>query len=85
MTLYWRIFNFLVRRVVATGFVAGGLVVALRSVGSLLPGGTINVNGVPSDDFVFRLFAVLLPLIVSVLGVALYRAKPFSPSTKPHA
>jgi hypothetical protein len=77
--LYWRFFNFAARRVVAPAFILGGCVVALSQVGALLPGGTVLVDGSPSSDLVFRLAAVLLPLLVAALGVALYRAKPFVP------
>ncbi len=78
MSLYWRIFNFLVRRVIAIFFVVIGLV----NLSSLLPGGTINVSGSPSDDIVFRLVAVLLPIVVAALGVVLYRVAPFDPNKK---
>ncbi len=82
MTTYWRVFNFLVRRIVAVVFAVGGLVMALVSVGAILPGGTINVDGVASTDLVFRWSAVLLPLVVATLGVALFRVKPFNPDRK---
>jgi hypothetical protein len=82
MTVYWRIFNFLARRIVALGFVFVGLIVAMANVQSALPGGTINVNGVPSDDLVFRLAAVFLPSLVSGLGVALFFVTPFKPSSE---
>ena len=77
-TAYWKIFNFVVRRVVAVGFVLVGIVVGGFGVPALLPGGTTQVDGVPSDDLVLRLAVVLLPLLVTVLGVALYRAEPFN-------
>jgi len=80
MTRYWRIFNFLVRRVVAVVFAVGGIVEALASIHSVLPGDIISVNGVASDDLVFRWSAVVLPLVVAALGLALYRAKPFAPN-----
>lgn len=79
MTTYWRVFNVLVRRIVAVVFAVGGVVVALASVHAILPGGTVNVDGVPSTDLVFRWSAVLLPLVVATLGVALFRVKPFTP------
>jgi H+/Cl- antiporter ClcA len=82
MSLYWRIFNFLVRRVIAVGFVVVGFVIGLVNLNSLLPGGTIKVGGSPSSDIVFRLAAVLLPIVVTALGVMLYRVAPFSPSKK---
>ena len=81
MVTYWRIFNFLVRRVVAVAFVVGGVAIAFASVHAVLPGGTINVDGVPSSDLVFRWSAVVLPLVMALLGVGLYRAKPFTPNS----
>jgi hypothetical protein len=78
MKMYLRIFNFLVRRVVAIAFSIGGTVVALAGLPAILPGGTIDVNGVPSTDLIFRWAAVVLPFVVAALGVALYRAKPFN-------
>jgi hypothetical protein len=81
MTAYWRFFNFLVRRVLAAAFSIGGITLAYLNVEAIFPGGTINVDGVPSNDLVFRWIAFLLPLIIAVLGVALYRAKPFSPES----
>ena len=82
MSLYWRIFNFLVRRVVAVGFVVGGLVVGLVNLPALLPGGIVNVGGSPSSDIAIRLVAVILPMVVGALGVALYRVAPFDPRKK---
>ena len=81
MPTYWRVFNFLVRRVVAVVFVVGGVVVAIAGAQAVFPGGTINVDGVPSTGLVFRWSAVVLPLLVAALGVALYRAKPFAPGS----
>lgn len=58
-TLYWRFFNFMVRRVMATCFVVGGSILCLYFLPSLLdPKGTIPVNGVSESDVVYRLFAV---------------------------
>jgi hypothetical protein len=79
MTTYWRVFNFLVRRVMAVVFAIGGFILACTSVPAMFPGGTINVDGVPSDDLVFRWVAVVLPMVVAALGVALFRVKPFLP------
>jgi hypothetical protein len=79
MSLYWRFFNFLVRRVVAVGFVVVGSILAVVNLPSLLPGGTIHVDGSPSSDIVLRVVAVLLPIVVAALGVALYRVAPFVP------
>ncbi len=77
---HWRVFNFMVRRVMAIGFVFVGLVLFAYGLPTLLPGGTIKVNGVPSDDMVYRLFGTLMPLVACVLGVALYRTRPYLPS-----
>jgi hypothetical protein len=82
LSLYWRVFNFLVRRVVAPGFTVGGLIIAVINVPALLPGGTFNVDGSPSTDIVMRLVSVAMPLLVSALGLALYRAQPFTPPEK---
>jgi hypothetical protein len=81
MATHWRIFNFLVRRVVALAFAVGGTVIAVVNIGAVLPGGTFAVNGVASADLVIRWSAVLLPLIVAALGVALYRVAPITPSS----
>ncbi|WP_374582849.1 hypothetical protein [Pseudoduganella sp.] len=79
MTLYWRLFNFIVRRIMSVAFAVGGLIMAVASFPYILPGGTIDIDGVPSDDLVFRWTAFMLPLIIAAFGVALYRAKPFNP------
>lgn len=79
MTKYWRIFNFVVRRVVAVAFAVGGLVITLANISAVLPGGHIGFNGIPSTDLVLRWAAVVLPLVVAALGVALYRVRPFTP------
>jgi len=77
---YWRFFNFMVRRVVAVGFVVVGSILCLYFLPSLIdPKGTIPVNGVPQSDLFYRLFAVLLPALVAGLGVLLYRVRPWYP------
>jgi hypothetical protein len=81
MTTYWRFFNFLVRRVMVVAFAVGGVILACTGVQSIFPGATINVDGVPTDDLFFRWVAVVLPMVVAALGVALYRVKLFSPSS----
>jgi len=78
-SLYWNFFNFLTRRVMALGFVGVGIILSVSALPNLLPGGTVQDNGVPSDDIVLRTFSVVFPLIVSLLGVLLFRAKPFYP------
>jgi len=82
---YWRFFNFLVRRVVGVAFIIGGSVVALSWLPALLsPHGTIPVNGVEESDLFYRAFAVVLPALMAVLGVFLYRVKPFVPPGHDH-
>jgi hypothetical protein len=78
------VFNFLVRRVIASGFMLVGSLIAISNVSDLLPGGTTLVNGVPSDDLVFRWVAVLLPALVALLGFALFRVQPYSPQSVEH-
>ncbi len=78
--LYYRAFNFLIRRVVAVSFVVLGLIIGLSHVPALIdPNGTILWNGEPSSDIVIRTFAVLMPLVLAVLGVLLFRARPWYP------
>jgi hypothetical protein len=82
---YWLFFNFMVRRVVAVAFIIGGSIVALSWLPALFsPNGTIPVNGVEESDLFYRAFAVVLPTLAAVLGVFLYRAKPFVPSGQDH-
>ena len=76
--LYWKFFNFVLRRIVAVGFMLIGLVVAFSQVRSLIPNGNLD-DGVPSGDLTLRILAVGLPLLVSVFGVFLFRAKPYYP------
>jgi hypothetical protein len=77
---YWKVFNFCVRRIVAVLFVVGGLFGAATGIPVLFRGGTVPVNGVPSDDLGLRLAFVLLPALVALAGIALYRAPPYDPS-----
>ena len=82
--LYWRFFNFMVRRVVAVGFVVVGSLIALSGILALIdPTGTVLVNGVPQADLLYRIFGVLLPGVIAILGVLLYRAPPFEPRERP--
>ena len=80
MNSYWLFFNFMVRRVVASGFVVIGLIIALSNFKAILPDGTIMMNGSPTDDIVLRAVSVFMPLVISVLGIALYRVEPFKPN-----
>ena len=81
--LYWRFFNFMVRRVIAVGSVVVGLLIALSGLPALLtPSGTVQVNGHPESDLFYRIFAVIMPTVGAVFGVLLYRAAPFTPPKK---
>jgi phosphoribosylcarboxyaminoimidazole (NCAIR) mutase len=67
---YTRVFNLMVRRVVAVGFVIVGLIGALSSLPALIdPNSSIPVNGVPDRDIVYRVIAVTLPAVMAVFGV----------------
>ena len=79
---HWKFFNFLTRRVMALSFIFGGIIMTMLSLPSILPGGTVMVDGNPSDDLVLRWFVFLLPLVVVLLGIALYRVAPFEPRRK---
>lgn len=81
--LYWRAFNFAIRRILAVWFIIAGTFMALVAIPNLLPGATIQVDGRPSDDMVLRVTMVLLPLILSGFGIAFYRAKPYEPKDSP--
>jgi hypothetical protein len=76
---YYRFFNFMVRRVVAVGFMFAGSIFALLNAPALLPGGMTHLNGEPTTDIVLRCFSFFMPLIVVALGIALFRVKPFYP------
>jgi hypothetical protein len=78
--LHWRFFNFFTRRIMASCFICGGLILFVYGLPSILPGGTVQLNGQPTDDLVFRLFSALIPLIVTALGVFLFRANPYYPT-----
>lgn len=77
---HWKVLNFLVRRVVAIGFVTAGLVLVIYGLPNVLPGGTVLLNGVPTDDLVFRWVSILLPSLFIVFGIFLFKAAPFEPS-----
>lgn len=64
----------------AVGFIFGGIVLFIYGVPNILPGETVQLNGQPTDDMVFRFFSALFPLIVMVLGIFLFRVKPYYPS-----
>ena len=77
--IYWRFFNFFVRRVVAITWVVIGFVMACANVPLLLPGATIEVDGTSTDDLLYRVCAVVLPLLAAIAGVLLFRAEPYNP------
>lgn len=77
--IYWRLFNFLTRRVLACSFLVGGIVLFIASVPNVFPGGTVQYDGQATDDMGFRVISVLFPLIVVVLGIFLFRVKPYYP------
>jgi hypothetical protein len=73
---YLTFLSFAARRIVAPMFVLGGGIMAVVNLPTLLPGRTIMVNGVPSDDLVLRAASVVFPLLVAALGAAMYRSLP---------
>jgi hypothetical protein len=77
---YWRVFNFMMRRVVAVMFVIVGTIGALSSLPALFnPDGSVPLNRIPDRDIVYRIIAFALPAVIAVFGVLIYRAKPFEP------
>ena len=83
LPLYYRFVNFVVRRVVAVGLVVVGSLVALSGIPALVnPDGTVLVNGQPQGDLFYRIGGVLLPAIMVLLGVLLFRAAPFVPKER---
>lgn len=64
----------------ASAFIVGGLIVFIEGIPDSLLGGTIIIDGQSTDDIVLRLFATLFPLVLVVLGIFLFRAKPYYPS-----
>jgi len=75
-TLWWRTFDFYVRRVFAVVAMFVGLILTLVDIPTMFPGHMINVNGVPSSDLVERISSVALPLLIALFGLILFRAKP---------
>lgn len=65
-----------VTRAVSVGFALIGGLLGLINLRYLLPGATMLWNGKPTDDLVLRIAACALPLVISVLGVLMYRAHP---------
>lgn len=79
---HWKFFNFLTRRLMALSFIVGGIILTMYGLQCILPGGTVLVDGIPTDDLVFRWVVFLLPLIGVLLGIASYRVAPFEPQKK---
>ncbi len=77
--IYWRLFNFFVRRVLAITWVVIGLIVACGNFPLPLPGATVEVAGTSTNDLFYRISAVVLPLLGAVAGVLMYRADPYRP------
>lgn len=75
---HWKLFNFLTRRVMAVSFVIGGIASAASALPNILPGGTVLVNGIPTDDLVIRWVSFFLPLLLIPIGIALFKAEPFA-------
>lgn len=79
---HWKIVDFFARRVLAVGFVVAGSILAIFGVQYILPGGTVLLNGIPSDDLVFRWASFLLPILMVACGIALFKVAPFVPPKK---
>jgi len=77
--LYWKFANFLVKAI-GYSFIAVGLPLGLYFVFSLLPGGTVSVDGQPSTDMGNRIIVVAMPWLVAFLGWLMTRARPYYPS-----
>lgn len=75
---HWKLFNFLTRRVMAVSFVIGGIASAASALPNILPGGTILVDGVPTDDLVIRWVSFILPLLLIPIGIFLFKSAPFA-------
>jgi hypothetical protein len=88
LPLYLRFFNFMVRRVVAVAFVVVGSLGALLSIPAIfIPNGSVLVNGVAQGSLFWRILAVVFPGVFAILGVVLFRARPFvlrQPLVKPN-
>jgi hypothetical protein len=63
------------------GLILAGIILFIYGIPNILPGGTVLVEGIPSDDIVMRLFSALFPLIATALGILLFRVKPYYPSS----
>lgn len=79
LSAYYRILDFAVRRISALMCIIWGSVIALINILYLLPGGQIEVNGVPTSDLFWRIFGVVFPILFVIIGIALFKAKPIGP------
>jgi hypothetical protein len=70
-----KILSFLVRRMIAPGFVFVGGLLAIIDLRFLVPGVTIDYNGQPSSDIGIRLTCVLFPVLMAIFGGVLFRVK----------
>jgi len=70
------LFSVLVRRIIGPCFFAGSIVIGGYSVVALVTDGTVLVDGQPTNDWVFLAISILLPAIIAILGLLLFRAKP---------
>lgn len=81
--MYWKLFNFL-GRLFGWGALITGSLIFLSSIPNLIdPEGTVVVNGVEESDLFYRLFSVLFPLLIAIVGGLMIKAKPFYPFGKP--
>ena len=77
--IYWKIFNKFIRIIGYSGFV-GGLLLALFNLYSLFnPKATVEVNGVPSTDVVYKIFIVFMPVTGAFLCWLLLKVPPYYP------
>ena len=84
-TWHWRIFNVLAR-IVGLGFVLWGLGFSSWGLWLLLhPTEPFPVDGVPSTDLEPRLLMTIFAGLMSLLGVALLRVRPYRPDLGDHA
>ena len=66
----------IITRAVSVGFAGIGGLLGLANLRYLFPGATMMWNGKPTDDLLLRVIACVLPFVMSVLGVLMYRAHP---------
>lgn len=77
---YWTVFNFFARKVLGFGFLIGGLLMLLVNLPILFnPQSTININSVPTNGIIIKLFTVGFGLVVGLLGFLLIRVPKYYP------